>query len=98
MKGFWTCGPFRESEERRYIMNFRISQMEKFLSILQNLQVIEEQIQSGSEEDQLIGTLIRQDLEKDLKEILGISDDGQEKSSKILGKNILKSFSGTTEN
>ena len=40
MKGFWTCGPFKEAEDRREQAQFRMEQMQQFLDILENLHKI----------------------------------------------------------
>ena len=95
MKGFWTCGPFKEADDRRERMSFRIEQMEKFLSILENLESIEKQITSGSVEEVYVGMMMKEDAERDLRTILGIKDDRQEEDSEILRKAILESITRT---
>ena len=97
MKGFWTCGPFKEAEDRRERMSFRIEQMEKFMTILENLEKIDKQIEEGSVEDKYIGLMMKGDMERDLNVILGIEDDRQEQDSTILGKAILESIARTEE-
>lgn len=97
MKGFWTCGPFKEADDRRERMSFRIEQMEKFLSILENLESIEKQIVSGSVEEVYVGMMMKEDTERDLRTILGIKDDRQEENSEILRKAILESITRTEE-
>ena len=97
MKGFWTCGPFKEAEDRRERSSFRIEQMEKFLGILENLESIEKQILSGSVEEIYVGMMMKEDAERDLRTILGIKDDRQEEDSEILRKAILESIARTKE-
>ena len=97
MKGFWTCGPFKEADDRRERMSFRVEQMEKFLSILENLESIEKQIVSGSVEEVYVGMMMKEDTERDLRTILGIKDDRQEENSEILRKAILESITRTEE-
>ena len=97
MKGFWTCGPFKEADDRRERMSFRIEQMEKFLSILENLESIEKHIVSGSVEEVVVGMMMKEDAERDLRIILGIKDDRQEEDSKILREAILESITRTEE-
>ena len=92
MKGFWTCGPFKQADDRRELMKYRIEQMEKFMSILENLESIEKQIASGSIEEKYLGLMMKGDVERDLRTILGIADDGQEEDSKVLGEAILESL------
>ena len=97
MKGFWTCGPFKEADDRRERMSFRIEQMEKFLSILENLETIEKQITSGSVEEIYIGMMMKEDAERDLRTILGIKDDRQEQDQEILREAILESLTRPKE-
>ena len=97
MKGFWTCGPFKEAEERRERISFRIEQTERFLSILENLETIENQIVSGSVEEIYVGIMMKEEAESDLRTILGIEDDRQEESSEILREAILESITRTEE-
>jgi len=97
MKGFWTCGPFKEAIDRQERVAFKMEQMTKFMDILENLEKIEGQIASGSIEDKYLGLLMREDAERDLRIILGIEDDRQEEDSEILRKTILESFTRPTE-
>lgn len=97
MKGFWTCGPFKEADDRRELMKYRIEQMEKFLEILDNYEDVEKKIQSGSIEDKYLGLMMKGDIERDLRTILGIKDGGEEEDSKVLGEAILESLTRSTK-
>ena len=98
MKGFWTCGPFKEAEDRREQMQFRIEQMHHFMDILDNLKKIEDKIMSGSLEEKYLGLMMKGDIEKDLNTILGIEEDERkETDTEILGEAILKSLTRSTE-
>ena len=97
MKGFWTCGPFKEAEERRERMQFRVEQMTQFLDILENLKKIEDRIMSGSLEEKYLGLMMKGDVERDLNTILGIEDERKETDTEILGEAILKSLTRPTE-
>lgn len=97
MKGFWTCGPFKEVEDRRALAQFRMEQMEKFLDILENLKKIEGQIVSGSLEEKYLGLMMKGDVEEDLNTILGIENERKEKDTEVLGKAILESLTRSTE-
>jgi len=96
---FWTCGPFMEFQQRRELVNFRITQQMMLQSILDELQSVEDVIDSGSTEEKLIAAMMKQEIEAKLYTILGISDDGngQTKSDEILRETILKSISGITK-
>ena len=97
MKGFWTCGPFKEAEDRRERMQFRVEQMNQFLDILENLKKIEERIMSGSLEEKYLGLMMKGDVERDLNTILGIEDERKETDTEILGEAILESLTRPTE-
>ena len=97
MNGFWTCGPFKEAEDRRERARFRMEQMSKFMDILENLQKIEDKIMSGSLEEKYLGLMMQGDVERDLNTILGIENEREEKDTEIFGKAILESLTRTTE-
>lgn len=94
---FWTCGPFKEAEDRRNKVQFRFEQMAKFMEILDNLKKMDETIETGSLEDKYLALLMKQDVEQDLNTILGIENDGKEENKEILGKAILESLTRTTK-
>lgn len=98
MSGFWTCGPFKEAEDRRDRMNHRALQLEKLMEIIENIQQLEDQIVSGSLEDKYIGLMMKQDAERDLNTILGIKpDERKEEDTEVFGKALLESITGSTE-
>lgn len=94
---FWTCGPFKEAEERRKRVQFNMEQMGKFMEIIANLKKVEETIETGSPEDKYLAMLMKLDVERDLDIILGIENDGKKEDKEILGKTILESLTRTTE-
>lgn len=94
---FWTCGPFKEAEDRKQRVQFRFEQMAKFMEILDNLKKMDETIETGSLEDKYLAMLMKQDVERDLNTILGIENDGKKEDTEILGKAILESLTRTTE-
>ena len=96
---FWTCGPFLEIQQRRELINFKITQQMVLQSILDELQSVEEVIESGNSEEQLVASMMKLEIEAKLYTILGISDDGnrQTESDEILRETILKSISGITK-
>ena len=94
---FWTCGPFKEVEDRRKRVQFKFEQRAKFMEIIDNLKKMDEKIETGSLEDKYLAMLMKQDVERDLDTILGIENDGKEKDEEILREAILKSFTRSTE-
>lgn len=94
---FWTCGPFKEAQDRKEKVQFKFEQMAKFMEILENLEKLENTIQTGSLEDKYLALLMKHDVECDLNTILGIEDDGKKENQEIFGKTILESLTRTTE-
>lgn len=94
---FWTCGPFKEAEDRRKRVQFNMEQMGKFMEIIANLKKVNDSIETGSLEDKYLAMLMKLDVERDLDIILGIENDGKKEDKEILGKTILESLPGTTE-
>ena len=98
MTGFWTCGPFKEIQDRREKINFRMEQTAKFMDILEDLKQVEERILSGSLEEKYIGLMMKTQIERDLNTILGIKEDEREETdTEILGEAILESLTRPTE-
>ena len=96
---FWTCGPFKEFQDRVDKTNFRIEQQAMLQSILDELQTAEELYKNGSAEEILIATIMKTDLEMKLNAILGIqNDDGQTEDNEVFGEAIFKSISRFTKN
>ena len=48
MKGFWTCGPFKEANDRLEQMAFRVEQMRVFMEVLEEHEKIEEVLETGT--------------------------------------------------
>lgn len=83
MKGFWTCGPFKEAEERLERMVFRIEQMKMFLEILDEDKNNQEIIASGSLDEKLVASMVQKDIDNKMATILGIPNGNEEKDDEI---------------
>ena len=94
---FWTCGPFKEVQDRLEDMVFRAEQMTVFLNILEESQKIDEILETGTTEEKLIAAMLKLEIDKKLDTIIGIPDGNKEKNDEILGKTILESFERLTE-
>ena len=95
---FWTCGPFKEVEDRRELANFKIAQQIMLQSILDELESIDKLYEKGTTDDMLLAAMMKPDVERKLDIILGIqNDDGQAKSDEVLRETILKSISRITK-
>jgi len=97
MKGFWTCGPFKEIHDRMERMSFRAEQMKVFMDILEEDKVNQELLVSGSLDEQLVAAMIQTDIDKKIAIILGIPDGNEEKNDEISRETLLESVRKGTE-
>tara|TARA_B100000575_G_C23038540_1_gene597716 strand:+ start:612 stop:908 length:297 start_codon:yes stop_codon:yes gene_type:complete len=98
MKGFWTCGPFKEAEDKLDNMIFRAEQMKVFLELLEESSKVDKIIENGTDEDKTLASLVKLDLDQKLQILLGIADEQQEEDDKVSREAILKSFEGISKN
>lgn len=96
---FWTCGPFKEANDRLEIVQFKMMQQMLFQDIIKELQQIENLIENGTIDEKILAAMMHPDIESKLNTILGIpdNDDGQTKSDEVFRETIFKSISGITE-
>ena len=97
MKGFWTCGPFKEATDRLERMVFRAEQMEVFMNLLEEDQKNQELIVSGSLDEQLIAKMIQLDIDKKMATILGVPSGNEEENDEIFGEALLEHVREGTE-
>ena len=97
MKNFWTCGPFKETQDKMEMMAYKAEQMKIFMDTLEELKRIEEIIQDGSQEEKIIASMMKLDVDKKLKILIGVPDGYEEENDEIFGKAILESLKGNTE-
>ena len=89
---FWTCGPFKEVQDRIDLFAFRMIQSEKFMDILKELDDVE-QLESGTPDEKMLAALMKLDVELKLNKILGVPDETrQEADDAISRKTILESL------
>ena len=79
MKGFWTCGPFKQAEDNLEMMVFKAEQNKKLMDILEELKKIEKIIKEGTEEERLMALLMKVDYETKLDVLLGINNGYEKK-------------------
>jgi len=90
MSGFWTCGPFKEANDRVETMAFRAEQMRIFLELLEEDKANQEVISSGSLDEQLIAKMIQLDIDKKMATILGVPSGNEETDDEISRETLLK--------
>ena len=78
MKGFWTCGPFKEAEDNLARMVFRAEQMKVFMDVLEEAEQIEKILETGTTEEKLLASLVQLDIDKKLDILLGVPDGNEE--------------------
>tara|TARA_Y100000593_G_scaffold18875_1_gene37606 strand:+ start:3462 stop:3755 length:294 start_codon:yes stop_codon:yes gene_type:complete len=89
---FWTCGPFKEANDRLELMIFKAEQMKIFMETLEEVNKIDDIINNGTLDEQVLASMVKLDVEKKLNILIGIPDGHEEKNDEILGKAILESF------
>tara|TARA_Y100000593_G_C4064688_1_gene216138 strand:- start:196 stop:489 length:294 start_codon:yes stop_codon:yes gene_type:complete len=94
---FWTCGPFKEANDRLELMVYKAEQMKLFMETLDEINKIDEIINSGNIEEKLLASMIKVDVDKKLETLIGIPDGHKEKNDEILGETILESLKGFTK-
>lgn len=94
---FWTCGPFKEANDRLDTMVFRAEQMRIFMETLEEINKVDEIIENGTLDEKLLASMIKLDVDKKLETLIGIPDGYEEKNDEVLGETILKSLQGLTK-
>ena len=94
---FWTCGPFKEANDRLDLMVFKAEQMKIFMETLDEVNKVDEIIQNGTLDEKLLASMIKLDVDKKLETLIGIPDGHKEQDDEILGETILKSLQRLTE-
>ena len=97
MKGFWTCGPFKEIHERIERMSFRAEQMKVFMDILEEDKRNQKLLLSGSLDEQAVAAMIQLDIDKKIAIILGIPHDYEETNDEISREALLELIRKGTE-
>lgn len=97
MKGFWTCGPFKEAEDNLDKMIFRAEQMKIFMETLEEVKKVDELIETGTKEERLLASMVKLDLDKKIEILMGIPDGHEETDDEISRETLLESLERFTE-
>ena len=97
MKGFWTCGPFKEANDRLERMVFRVEQMRVFMEVLEEHEKIEEVLETGTPDEKLLAGLMKLDIDKKLEVLIGVPDGYEEKNDEVPRETILESLERLTK-
>ena len=92
MNEFWTCGPFKKANDNLKNMIFKAEQMKVFLEILEESKKIDELIEKGTEEEKLIASIMKLDVDKKIETLIGVPDGNEEENAKISRETILESL------
>ena len=92
MKGFWTCGPFKEANDRLERMVFRAEQMKVFMDVLDESKKVEEVIETGTPEEKLLAAMMQLDIDRKIDVLIGVPDGNEEENDEISGETILESL------
>ena len=97
MKGFWTCGPFKEANDRLEQMVFRAEQMKVFMEVLEEHEKIEEVLETGTSDEKLLAGLMKLDIDKKLEVLIGVPDGYEEENDEVSRETILESLERFTK-
>jgi len=97
MKGFWTCGPFKEANDRLERMVFRAEQMKVFMEVLEEHEQIEKVLETGSPDEKLLAGLMKLDIDKKLDVLIGVPDGYEEENDEVPRETILESLERLTK-
>ena len=92
MKSFWTCGPFKEANDRLERMVFRAEQMKVFMDVLDESKKVEEVIETGTPEEKLLAAMMQLDIDRKIDVLIGVPDGNEEENDEISGETILESL------
>ena len=99
MKNFWTCGPFKEAQDRLEKSIWRMEQVSLLMEIIDEHKELERQLVIGTVEEKLLASLMKIENEKRLNLILGITEDGNEETNdEVSGEAILESILDRAKN
>lgn len=97
MKGFWTCGPFKEAADNLDRMVYRAEQMKLFMETLDEAKKLDEIIETGTPEEKLLASMMKLDIDKKIEILIGIPDGNEEKDDEISRETLLESLERFTE-
>jgi len=91
-KSFWTCGPFKEAEDRLERMVFRSEQMKHLMEMIVELEHLDKIIKEGDQDEIVMAKLMKLDAEQKLDVLLGINDGNEKKDDEISRETLLESI------
>ena len=90
MKDFWTCGPFKECNDRMENMAFRIEQMRIFMELLEEDKSNQDLVENGSDDERLLASMVQLDIDNKIAILLGVPDGREEKTDEISRETVLE--------
>ena len=97
MKGFWTCGPFKQAVDNLEMMVYRAEQARIFMETLDEAQKIDDLIENGTKEEKLLASMMKLDIDKKIEILIGLPDGYEKKDDEISGETILESLKSIAE-
>jgi len=89
MTKFWTCGPFKEAEERAELMAFKAEQMSKLLQVIEESKANEEILENGTDTEKLLASIVQIEIDNKIATLLGVPIDGTEKENDEVLREVL---------
>jgi len=97
MKGFWTCGPFKEAADNLDRMIYRAEQMKVFMETLDEAKKIDDIIETGTTEEKLLASMMKLDIDKKIEILIGIPHGHEETDDEISREALLEPLEGFAE-
>lgn len=94
MTKFWTCGPFKEAEERAELMAFKAEQMKHLLQVIQELKSNEEILENGTDTEKLLASIAQIEIDSKIATLLGVPENGTEKENDEILRKVLFEYIG----
>tara|TARA_B100000963_G_C22339742_1_gene542434 strand:- start:81 stop:377 length:297 start_codon:yes stop_codon:yes gene_type:complete len=92
MGSFWTCGPFKEAQDRLDRMIFKSEQMKHLLDLIEEIEHTDQIISKGDPNEILLANLMKLDIEQKLDVLLGINNGNKEKDDEVSREALLESI------
>ena len=97
MKSFWTCGPFKEAQDRMEKIVFKSEQMKHLIDLIEEMNHLDKMIEEGKTDEAMMARLMKLDVEQRLDVLLGINNGNKEKNDEISREALLESILSRTE-
>tara|TARA_R110001599_G_scaffold120216_1_gene291186 strand:+ start:154 stop:453 length:300 start_codon:yes stop_codon:yes gene_type:complete len=94
MNEFWTCGPFKEAQDRVKSMRFKSEQMKLLLDVLEESKVNNDFLENGTDNEKLLASIAQLEIDRKIATLLGVPENGTEKENDEVLREVLLEYIG----